>query len=99
MICSHCGQRIPDKSKFCNYCGSVQETQRPQYQRVCPKCKRRFHGENTFCNKCGQELVDAADYMQKRKTKLRNASVTIVFAVLLLLILFLIGWLGGFIDW
>jgi tetratricopeptide (TPR) repeat protein len=47
--CIHCGEQIPEDSKFCSNCG---KTPYP----ACPKCGAKTSGDPRFCNSCGNDL-------------------------------------------
>ena len=46
MICVKCGENIPEKSLFCNYCGAKQAL-------TCSACGAELPQGSAFCNQCG----------------------------------------------
>lgn len=56
MICNKCGNKIPDGSKFCGYCGSKQTL-----KKECKNCHQMVDEEFNFCNHCGSSFSDGGN--------------------------------------
>ncbi|KAG5480977.1 hypothetical protein LSCM1_06651 [Leishmania martiniquensis] len=71
--CQHCGERVPQKSRFCGTCGRPVQGA-PKCERtpggpnenvptarsvVCPACKVLSDADGNFCDNCGAALGDA----------------------------------------
>jgi tetratricopeptide (TPR) repeat protein len=54
MICSKCGEELPDNSKFCHACGAKLEEE-PKGG-FCSKCGSPVPLGSKFCSKCGAPL-------------------------------------------
>lgn len=53
MYCRSCNKVLPDRSVFCPYCGSNQET-----SVTCPVCKARMAPYAQYCLRCGHKVSD-----------------------------------------
>lgn len=51
MNCPYCNREIPDKAKFCSFCGEaiVQKT-------ICPKCGADLPDCSQYCLECGAKI-------------------------------------------
>ncbi len=59
MICRQCKASIPDGSRFCEFCGSPLEADRPASpvpNLVCPGCQAPITQGSRFCETCGHRL-------------------------------------------
>ncbi|MEM9488824.1 MAG: zinc-ribbon domain-containing protein, partial [Myxococcota bacterium] len=50
MRCPECDAEIPERSKFCNACGTA-------LPRPCPQCGHENPGRAKFCSECGYRLA------------------------------------------
>jgi hypothetical protein len=53
MQCPACAEEIPDRSRFCSFCGTP--------LRRCPSCDRLYPNEAEFCGICGTTLSAEVD--------------------------------------
>jgi len=65
MICRECKVSIPDGSRFCEFCGSPVEQDKPASPApnlVCPGCHTTVTEGSRFCETCGYrlEIIDPA---------------------------------------
>lgn len=51
-LCQDCGQRLPEGSRSCPFCGFVQ-------YRTCSHCSEPTHVLGRYCRECGQRLMEA----------------------------------------
>lgn len=58
MICTNCGQNLPEGVKFCGHCGAKVYAQAPK-KRFCTMCGAECEGTQLFCNVCGVKLSDS----------------------------------------
>lgn len=71
MICSNCGQNLPDNSKFCMSCGATvaaqqavdmrnafHSTVRPVRLKLCAGCNAQTAGDEVYCRRCGSLLQE-----------------------------------------
>jgi len=53
IICTNCGENVPEGQKFCIHCGSAM-TAAPG--KTCPQCGKQLPAEAGFCTECGAKL-------------------------------------------
>ncbi len=51
VVCSKCGQKIPEKDDFCPKCGE----QQLELDIDCPKCGQKIPEYDEYCPKCGHQ--------------------------------------------
>lgn len=54
--CAACGERIPNGSLFCPYCGMRQPGQKVKVVRYCPECGTKLEVDEVFCHHCGARI-------------------------------------------
>ncbi|MDO4511062.1 MAG: zinc ribbon domain-containing protein [Bacteroidales bacterium] len=79
--CPHCGNLVPDGSKFCNHCGGVLTS-----EILCPNCGSTIPSDSAFCPNC-RAAIDAAGAQsaapqQQPKKKGRSVMPYIVCAAI-----------------
>lgn len=63
MYCKACGKEIAKEAKFCSFCGTKLETEKPKIEKmICPKCNKEFDVEMMFCDECGARLIPDTQY-------------------------------------
>ncbi len=55
LLCTNCGFKNPDGSKFCVKCGFDLSSQSPPV--VCPSCGAENATRSTFCETCGKRIT------------------------------------------
>ncbi|MBR6513673.1 MAG: zinc ribbon domain-containing protein [Clostridia bacterium] len=91
MICISCKQEIEDGTKFCSFCGAIQEKDEAQTQKdeaqaekvYCPECRKEFDADRMYCDECGLILrtkaeLDAADF-KKTDEKLMEIPMASIY--------------------
>ena len=59
MKCPNCGNDIPQKMKYCIYCGTTVNTGNPgQSPRRCKACGNVLQPGDTFCVQCGAQFTE-----------------------------------------
>lgn len=54
--CVACGERIPEGSAFCPYCGMRQPDPEVRVVRYCPTCGTKLEVDEIFCHNCGTRI-------------------------------------------
>lgn len=80
IVCSKCGEQIPNNAKFCLKCGAKVEVETNDNTLKCPKCgaivaKGKFCLEcgaplEEVCSNCGAKLIDGAKFCLECGTKI-----------------------------
>lgn len=80
IVCSKCGEQIPNNAKFCLKCGAKVEVETNDNTLKCPKCgaivaKGKFCLEcgaplEKVCSNCGAKLIDGAKFCLECGTKI-----------------------------
>ena len=74
--CDNCGKKIPQKSKFCPYCGEPASMTKKKI--VCPNCNEKIPVDSRFCPHCAIEIdakqvvKDKVSLDQKDKPEIWN---------------------------
>ncbi len=72
---------------------------------ICNKCGRKYFNNEQFCETCGNKLdiipnvSESYSGYNKQKSKSTKILITIGTIVVIGVIVFLVGWLSGNIDW
>lgn len=93
MRCIHCGQELPNGSKYCFRCGKSQliESDNVLPVKYCPFCGSENDSDSVFCCECGERI----DGSGKRTKVKKHGSVRRVIAVILIFALICsAGYLG-----
>lgn len=54
--CVACGERIPNGSLFCPYCGMRQPDPEVNVVRYCPECGTKLEVDELYCHHCGAPI-------------------------------------------
>lgn len=65
MVCSNCGQNIPDGSKFCGHCGTEVKLQAKKF---CTNCGAESTEGQLFCSVCGMKLGEPSESQSQVST-------------------------------
>lgn len=63
VICSGCGNELPQETLFCPNCGAKQQPPKPKevvkpVENICPACKKEVVLGTVFCPYCGQKIKE-----------------------------------------
>ncbi len=56
--CVACGERIPNDSTFCPYCGMRQPEPQVKVVRYCSECGTKLEIDERFCHHCGAKVPE-----------------------------------------
>lgn len=88
MLCPKCNKPLSDKSRFCKYCGSKNETSciacghnNPENAEFCAKCGTRLD-DFIYCEKCGVANFPDEEFCRECSASIKQASGPVAKAVL-----------------
>lgn len=65
MICKHCGNPLPDDSKFCGVCGNEVVHEQETKKSFCTNCGAIMEEGSMFCSNCGQAVGAQPPYSRQ----------------------------------
>ena len=91
MKCPNCGNDIPQKMKYCIYCGTTVNTGNPgQSPRRCKACGNVLQPGDTFCVQCGAQFTER-DVTRPGQNN-NNKTLVKVLLTMILAALFIAFW-------